>query len=56
MKKLEKLKSKGLEKKTLSSVLGALIAPDYTIYSTGCTHSNNTPAYDCSDETRDKDK
>lgn len=56
MKKLEKLKEKSLERKTMGSVLGALIASDYTIYSTGCVITGNVECWDCSDTSRDKDK
>ncbi|WP_165689578.1 hypothetical protein [Elizabethkingia ursingii] len=54
MKKLETLKRKELSKVVLGSKFGALIAPEYTIHSTHCEITANTPSYDCGDSSKDK--
>ncbi|WHF51917.1 hypothetical protein QGN23_01245 [Chryseobacterium gotjawalense] len=54
MKKLEKLKSKTINKKSLAKVLGALMAPDYTVYNTQCSTSSGGQSIDCDDCKKDK--
>ncbi|MEZ7528492.1 hypothetical protein [Cloacibacterium normanense] len=63
MNKLEKLNKKSLTKEKLVFFKGALAALELvadntgvTITDTKCTHSNNTPAWDCGDSYEDKDK
>ncbi|WHF51916.1 hypothetical protein QGN23_01240 [Chryseobacterium gotjawalense] len=56
MKKLENLRPKELKKKNLNTIIGALMAPDFTVYQTGCTDTGSPNIADCSDSHSDKDK